>query len=83
MVFDFLRRVPEVVPEVKASATGRVVSWGSSGRVAWSPRDVVSLTRTGFMSLKVGPLTAVRWMILTRAAGATLSGTVNTAGLDA
>ncbi|MEO7383191.1 MAG: phage portal protein [Paracoccaceae bacterium] len=54
MVFDFLRRTPEVVAETKASASGRVVSWGSSGRVAWSPRDVVSLTRTGFMGNPIG-----------------------------
>ena len=54
MVFDFLRRAPEVVTEVKASATGRVVGWGNSGRVAWSPRDVVSLTRTGFMGNPIG-----------------------------
>ena len=58
MVFDFLRRAPEAgladVVEKKVSATGRVVSWGSSGRVAWSPRDVVSLTRTGFMGNPIG-----------------------------
>jgi HK97 family phage portal protein len=41
-------------PEQKASATGRVVAWGSSGRVAWSPRDVVSLTRSGFGGNPVG-----------------------------
>ncbi len=58
MVFDFLRRAPEAgladAVEKKVSATGRVVSWGSSGRVAWSPRDVVSLTRTGFMGNPIG-----------------------------
>ncbi len=58
MVFDFLRRAPEAgladAVEKKVSATGRVVAWGSSGRVAWSPRDVVSLTRTGFMGNPVG-----------------------------
>jgi HK97 family phage portal protein len=42
------------VPERKASAAGRVVAWGSSGRVAWSPRDVVSLTRAGFAGNPVG-----------------------------
>ncbi len=47
-MFDFLRR-RAVVPETKASATGRVVAWGSSGRVAWSPRDTGSLTRNGFL----------------------------------
>ena len=59
MVFDFLRRAPEAGPpnmvaEKKASATGRVVAWGSSGRVAWSPRDAVSLTRTGFLGNPIG-----------------------------
>ncbi len=55
MVFDFLRRA-EVVPvvEKKASATGRVVAWGNSGRVAWSPRDAVSLTKTGFQGNPIG-----------------------------
>lgn len=58
MVFDFLRRAPEAPPpavtEKKASATGRVVAWGNSGRVAWSPRDAASLTRAGFMGNPVG-----------------------------
>jgi HK97 family phage portal protein len=59
MVFDFLRRGVErgaqaEAPEAKASATGPVVSYQTSGRVAWSPRDVVSLTRTGFSSNPVG-----------------------------
>ena len=59
MVFDFLRRAPEaglpnMVAEKKASATGRVVAWGSSGRVAWSPRDAASLTRTGFLGNPIG-----------------------------
>lgn len=59
MVFNFLRRgdgspAPHAAIEKKASATGRVVAWGSSGRVKWSPRDAVSLTRTGFMANPVG-----------------------------
>ena len=33
MVFDFLRRAERAVPEQKASATGRVMAFGSSGRV--------------------------------------------------
>ncbi len=53
MVLDFLRK-PDPVPEAKASATGKVVSWGSMGRVAWSPRDTVSLMKTGFSSNPVG-----------------------------
>ena len=54
MVFDFLRRAPEVVVDKKASAVGRVVAWGSSGRVAWSPRDATSLIKTGFLNNPVG-----------------------------
>ena len=58
MVFDFLRRAPEAVPnmvaEKKASATGRIAAWGSSGRVAWSPRDTASLIKTGFMGNPIG-----------------------------
>ncbi|MBO9401739.1 phage portal protein [Shimia sp. R9_3] len=41
-------------PEKKASATGPVVAWHGAGRVAWSPRDTVSLTRTGFAGNPVG-----------------------------
>ena len=55
MVFDFLRRGAQPdVPETKASATGPVVAYQTSGRVAWSPRDAVSLTRTGFSGHPVG-----------------------------
>ncbi len=55
MVMDFFRRGARgAVPEQKASATGRVVAWGGSGRVAWSPRDTGSLTRTGFTGNPVG-----------------------------
>ena len=55
MVFDFLRRgAKDAVPEQKASATGPVVAYQSSGRVAWSPRDTASLTKSGFCSNPVG-----------------------------
>ncbi|PZQ99752.1 MAG: phage portal protein [Cereibacter sphaeroides] len=54
MVFDFLRRSAAAVPEQKASATGKVVAFGTSGRVAWSPRDVVSLTKAGFQGNPIG-----------------------------
>ncbi len=53
MVFDFLKR-SAAAPEAKASATGPVVSYGTTGRVAWSSRDTVSLTRTGFAGNPVG-----------------------------
>lgn len=55
MVLDFLKKAQaSPVAEHKASATGRVVAWGNAGRVAWSPRDTVSLTRTGFQGNPVG-----------------------------
>ena len=53
-MFEFLnRKAPEKV-EVKASATGRLRAMGAGGRVAWTPRDVVSLTRAGFGSNPIG-----------------------------
>ena len=54
-MFDFLRRNEAVMPpeETKASATGRVKAVGGA-RVAWSPRDAVSLTRAGFLGNPVG-----------------------------
>ncbi|MCA0272696.1 MAG: phage portal protein [Proteobacteria bacterium] len=54
MAWNIFRRAEAAVPEQKASATGRVIAWGSSGRVAWSPRDTASLTRTGFSGNPVG-----------------------------
>ena len=54
MVFDFLRRPERSAPEQKASATGPVIGYQGSGRVAWSPRDVVSLTKTGFLGNPIG-----------------------------
>ncbi|MDD9740315.1 phage portal protein [Marinovum sp. SP66] len=55
-MFDFLRRdnKAESAGETKASATGRVVAWQGAGRVAWSPRDTVSLTKAGFAGNPVG-----------------------------
>lgn len=54
MVFDFFRRGTASAPEQKASAAGPVVAYHSAGRVAWSPRDTVSLTKTGFTGNPVG-----------------------------
>lgn len=54
MGWNIFRRAQDAVPERKASATGRAMAWGSSGRVVWSPRDAVSLTRTGFTGNPVG-----------------------------
>lgn len=54
MVFDFLRREGAAAPEQKASATGPVIAWSGAGQVAWSPRDVASMTRNGFSGNPVG-----------------------------
>ena len=55
MIFDFLRRgAGAEAPEAMASAAGPVVAWHNAGRVAWSPRDTASLTRTGFAGNPVG-----------------------------
>lgn len=55
MVFNLLKRgATAPAPERKASATGRIVALQGAGRVAWSPRDTVSLTRTGFQGNPVG-----------------------------
>lgn len=54
MNLNFLQKSPAKVPEQKASAAARVAVWGSAGRVAWSPRDTVSLTKNGFMGNPVG-----------------------------
>lgn len=58
MIFNFMRRGSEItVPkpvEMKASATGKLVGWGNTGRARWSPRDTVSLTRAGFLANPVG-----------------------------
>ncbi len=54
MAFNFLKKSTMEVQETKASATGPVIAWQGSGRVAWSPRDTVSLTKTGFAGNPVG-----------------------------
>ncbi|MGL4312248.1 MAG: phage portal protein [Paracoccaceae bacterium] len=64
MVFDMFRRAERTeggghaaqtaMPERKASATGRIVAFAGTGRVAWSPRDTGSLVRNGFAGNPVG-----------------------------
>lgn len=60
MILDFFRSAGSAgaadrdVPETKASAAGPVMAWHGAGRVAWSPRDTVTLTRTGFSGNPVG-----------------------------
>ncbi|MEL6840858.1 MAG: phage portal protein [Pseudomonadota bacterium] len=55
-MFEFLSRAkPDAAAvEVKASAAGRVRAMSGAGRVAWSPRDVASLTRNGFTANPIG-----------------------------
>jgi HK97 family phage portal protein len=55
-MFDFLsRKTPsQPKPEVKSSAAGRVLAMQGAGRVMWSPRDVASLTRAGFLANPIG-----------------------------
>ncbi|MEM1341866.1 MAG: phage portal protein [Pseudomonadota bacterium] len=61
MILDFFRQIgpkpSTVAPHVteqKASAAGRLAGWQAGGRVVWSPRDTVSLTRNGFAGNPVG-----------------------------
>lgn len=54
MVFKLFKAETQDVPEAKASATGPVIAQYGSGRVAWSPRDTVSLTKSGFSGNPVG-----------------------------
>ena len=56
MILDFFRQggAAQTAPEQKASASGRVMAWANAGRVVWSPRDAVSLTRSGFAGNPVG-----------------------------
>lgn len=54
MVFNVFRRKSSHAPEQKASAAGPVIAYHGMGRVAWSPRDVVSLTRSGFSGNPIG-----------------------------
>jgi HK97 family phage portal protein len=51
-MFQFLRRSERKPDSTKTSAAGGLaaaaIAYGSAGRVAWSGRDTVSLTRNGF-----------------------------------
>ncbi len=54
MALKIFRRAEAQVPEAKASAAGPVIAFHGAGRVAWSARDTVSLTRSGFSGNPVG-----------------------------
>ncbi len=57
-MFEFLGKGAAVKAgnetEVKASAAGPVVAWAQQGRAAWGPRDIVTLTRSGFVNNPIG-----------------------------
>lgn len=49
------QRARSSVPEQKAaSASGKLRVWDGGGRVIWSPRDTVSLTKAGFQNNPIG-----------------------------
>ncbi len=54
MVLQLFQRARGPAAEVKASAAAGVVAFHGGGRAAWSPRDTVSLTRSGFIGNPVG-----------------------------
>ncbi len=54
MALNLFKRAQAAVPEAKASAAGPVIAFHGAGRVAWSARDTVSLTRSGFAGNPVG-----------------------------
>jgi HK97 family phage portal protein len=61
-MFDFLRRTTDRLPEAKASAVGpltagtagKMGALAAVGRISWTARDTVSLTRAGFLGNPVG-----------------------------
>ncbi|MBM9595214.1 phage portal protein [Roseitranquillus sediminis] len=53
-MFDFLRRKAEAPEATKRSATGALIAYQTMGRRAWSARDTISLTRSGFLANPVG-----------------------------
>ncbi|WP_308916799.1 phage portal protein [Jannaschia sp. LMIT008] len=52
-MFNFLRKA-DAPDATKASAAGRVTTWGVAGRSVWSARDAGTLTRMGFLNNPVG-----------------------------
>ena len=54
MVLNLFKSATKPATESKASAAGPVIAYHSSGRVVWSARDAVSITRCGFQGNPVG-----------------------------
>ncbi|MEL6794834.1 MAG: phage portal protein, partial [Pseudomonadota bacterium] len=48
MLLNFLRSGADAPGERKSSAVGGIVAFQSGGRPVWTPRDTVSLTRSGY-----------------------------------
>ena len=53
MVFKLFRRAAKPA-EAKASAAAPVMAFHGTGRAAWSPRDQVTLARSGYESNAIG-----------------------------
>ncbi|MEM7178741.1 MAG: phage portal protein, partial [Pseudomonadota bacterium] len=53
MAFNLFRTADQP-PEEKASGAGPVMAFHGTGRAVWSPRDTVSLTRTGYEQNVIG-----------------------------
>ncbi|MEM8790796.1 MAG: phage portal protein [Pseudomonadota bacterium] len=53
MAFSLFRQA-DAPAEAKASGAGPVMAFHSPGRAVWSPRDTVSLTRTGYEQNVIG-----------------------------
>ena len=49
-MFLKLLRGAASTPEIKSSAVGKIVAMQNGGRAAWTPRDAVSLTRSGYLA---------------------------------
>lgn len=54
MVLNLFKSATTEVAEAKASAAAPVIAYHSSGRIAWSPRDSVTLAKNGFTGNPVG-----------------------------
>lgn len=53
MAFNLFRTADQP-PEAKASGAGPVMAFHGTGRAVWSPRDTVSLTRSGYEQNVIG-----------------------------
>lgn len=54
MIFDFIKKKHKHAYGKKTSAIAPALAYSGSGRVSWSARDTVSLTKVGFLRNPVG-----------------------------